>query len=496
MKRIAIHTASWMTALLFGGASPAAGQTFTDVTDATGVRNPGLFSTNFAWGDYDLDGNLDLYVTNWGTAQIVPPNKLYRNNGDSSFTDVADALGVDLKEGNSTSAAWGDFDNDGDVDLYVSDFSDQDFLYENVDATFSEIGRSRALVNLDKRGNEVTAGWADYDNDGDLDIYVGKYYHDNELANNDGEGGFDLVLDLGLGDRRDTNAFNWVDYDNDGDLDLYVVNREQENGFYRNELSDGGQFSEIACALTVANTEIGQNATWGDYDNDGDMDVFVANIGANSLYRNDGDDTFVDVAAAAAVREVGSWLAAMAAWSDYDGDGNLDLYLATGADRQFQQDVLFASNGDGTFRNATAEAAIANTATPHMAAGFGDFDGDGAPDLYRTNGFGSFGPGNTLLRNDTPDSLFIVVRVRGKGPAAGGNNLLGLGAQVRLFDANQPDTLALVAYRQILPGSGPAEAVFGAPGGPYNVQVIFPGNLTAPIQGSVSGGDEITIDEP
>ena len=495
MRQSRLHVAL-MTTLLSVGLGQVGAQTFTDVTGTSGVGNPDLFSTNFAWGDYDLDGNLDLYVTNWGTAQIIPPNKLFHNNGDGSFADVATSLGIDISEGNSTSAAWGDFDNDGDLDLYVSDFSEQDFLFENTDATFAEIGRTRALINLDKRGNEVAAGWADYDNDGDLDIYVGKYYYDNELSNNDGEGGFDQVLDLGLGDRRDTNAFNWVDYDNDGDLDLYVINREQENGFYRNRLSDDGQFAEIACALTLSNTEIGQSATWGDYDNDGDMDVFVANVGANSLYRNDGSDTFVDVASDANLRDVGSWMAAMAEWSDYDGDGDLDLYVATGGDRQLQQDILFASDGAGTFRNATAEASIANTATPHLSAGFADFDGDGAPDLYRTNGFGAFGPGNSLLQNDTPDSLFVKVRVRGKGPAAGGNNLMGIGAQVRLFDANQPDTLTLVAYRQILPGSGPAEAIFGAPGGPYNVQVIFPGNATAPIQGPVSGGDEITIDEP
>ena len=469
-------------------------QTLSDISVAAGVDNPVLFSTNFAWGDYDGDGNVDLYVTNWGTATIIPPNKLFRNNGDSTFTDTAPALGIDIEDGNSTSAAWGDYDNDGDLDLYVTDFSAQDFLYENEAAAFIEVGRSIASINLEKRGNETSSGWGDYDNDGNLDIYIGKYYYDNELYSNNADGTFAQVLDVNVGDRRDTNGFSWVDYDNDGDLDLYVVNREQENGLYRNDMADANLFVEIACALSVANKEIGQSAAWGDYDNDGDMDVFVANVGANSLYRNDGDETFVDVGEAANVREVGSsWLTSMAGWSDYDGDGNLDLYLASGADRQQQPDALMASNGDGTFRDATAEAGIAAVSTPHLAAGWGDFDGDGAPDLYRTNGFGF---GNSLLHNETPDSLFITVLVRGSGPETGGNNLFGLGAQVRLFDANEPDSLVLVAYRQVLPGSSPAEVIFGAPAGPYNVQVIYPGNETAPIQGPIVGGEQITIDEP
>ena len=463
----------------------AQAQTFSSPSGAANVVSGG-FSTNSSWGDFDGDGDLDAYVTNW----VSIPNLLYQNNGDGSFTDIAAAAGV-LGAGNSVAAAWGDYDNDGDLDLYVVDFRDQDLLYRNTDGSFTEVGRTNQLVNLVKQGSETSVAWGDYDRDGFLDIYVGKYYHDNELYHNTGDGRFELITDLGVGDRRDTNGFSWVDYDNDGDLDLYVVNRDQENGLYRNDLADGGIFAERACALTLANTEIGQSGTWGDYDNDGDLDLFLANVGANNLYRNDGAESFVDVANAAGVRQASSgWITAMAAWTDYDGDGFLDLYLANGGDELQLEDVLFASNGNGTFRNATAEAQLSTAGTAHLSAAWVDFDGDGAPDLYSTDGWGF---GNVLSQNDTPDERFIKVTVRGKGAEEGGNNLFGIGSQVRLLDA---ETDALVAFRQVLSNSSPGEVTFGAPAGPYNVQIRFPGNEIPMIVGNVSGGEQITIEEP
>ena len=448
-----------------------------------------LYSTSGAWGDYDNDNDLDLYVTNWGTAESNPKNALFKNNGDSTFTDIASEVGV-ANNLNSVMAAWADYDNDGDLDLYVADFYKQDFLYENQDGRFSEVGRDRRMINLEKRGSVTSVAWGDYDIDGYLDLYLGKYYHANELYRNN-EGRLEPITDLGVNDQRDTNGITWVDYDNDGDLDLYTINREQENGLFRNDLNVGSEFKPIACAATVANTEIGQNGTWGDYDNDGDLDLYLANVGANNLYRNDGNDSFSDVAQAAGVRQSSSgFITAMATWFDFDGNGHLDLFLANGADKKAQPDLLFAGNGDGTFRDATSEANLPTSESAHLSVSSGDLDGDGVPDLYVTDGWGL---GNRLFHNTSEDSLFIKVRVRGKGPDAGGNNFFGLGAQVRLFDAA---TDSLVAYAQVLSGLGPPEIIFGAPAGPYNVQVHFPGNEIPMVVGNKKGGDHITIEEP
>jgi hypothetical protein len=499
----ALATGLALAALL--AAPSAAPAQFSDVTNAAGVANSGQYSTNQAWGDYDGDGDLDLYVTNWGTAQQVPPNRLFRNDtadGTPSFADVAPELGVD-NDRNSVAAGWADFDNDGDLDLYVGDFFEQDFLYAGDGGqSFTEVGRAREMINLIKLGSVTSLAWGDYDNDGWLDLYLGKFYHDNELYHNN-EALLEPVTDLGIGDRRDTNGLTWVDYDNDGDLDLYVVNREQENALYRNDLSDGGTFAEIACALSVADTEIGQSGTWGDYDNDGDLDLYLSNVGANALYRNDGGDTFVDVAASADADVPSSgWLTAMAAFADVNGDGWLDLFLANGADRQQQPDVLITGSASGTFTDSTGNAGLPTAVSAHLSAAAADIDTNGTPDLYVTDGWGL---GNRLYQSAADPARFVRVVVRGKGPGAGGANLYGYGARAWLIDAVTNDTLA---YQQVLPPTatprtvtdgataGGAEIRFGAPAGPYNIAVLFPGNPQAALGPNVTGGDVVVIDEP
>lgn len=482
---------------------------FVNVTDASGAANAGQFSTNQAWGDYDGDGDVDLYVTNWGTAQQVPPNRLYRNDTASglvTMVDVAPDLGVD-NDRNSVAAAWADYDNDGHLDLYVADFFEQDYLYQGDGGqSFVEVGRTREMVNLIKLGSVFTAAWGDYDNDGFVDIYLGKYYHDNELYHNTGEGLLEPVFDLGVGDKRDANGITWADYDNDGDLDLYVINREQENSLLRNDLTaEQGVFTEVACALSLADSEIGQSGTWADYDNDGDLDLYLANVGANALYRNDGGDAFTNVAADADIAVPSSgWLTAMAAWADVNGDGYLDLHLANGADRQQQPDVLATGSAAAVFADSTGNAGLPTSTSAHLSTAFADVDTNGTPDLYVTDGWGL---GNQLYQNSADATRFLRVVVRGKGPAAGGANVYGYGARVYLINAVSNDT---VAFQQVLPPTavprtvtagdgttaGGAEVIFGAPAGSYNVAVLFPGNPQAGIGPNVQGGDVVVIDEP
>ena len=487
---------TWTILLLLPGLSAA--QAFRLIpASVSGTSNQGLYSTGMAWGDYDGDGDLDLYVTNWAASITDAANALYSNNGDGSFTNVATDLGVDLRAYNSTGAAWGDYNNDGHLDLYVANFfpSEQDFLYENQGGSFTEVGRARGMINVIAQGAVTSVAWGDYNNDGLLDLYLGKYYYDNELYQNDESGIFRPVTDLGVGDKRDTQDVDWVDYDNDGDLDLYLVNRQQENALYRNDLdADTGtvSFAEIACVLSIGNTEIGQSGTWGDYDNDGDLDLYLANVGANALYRNDGGDRFVDVAEDAGVRLSGAdFITAMAAWADYDGDGDLGLYLASGGDRQEQRDILYANSGDGTFSNVTtAEGLLTNVgASAHMAVAWGDYDGTGSPDLYATNGWGQ---GNRLFENGTSGSRFLKVRVQGNGSSS---NRDGIGARVSLFDASDQ----LWAYRQVLGGDGATGLIFGVEEGQtYRVEVVFPGGAAVEevIGDDIRGSDLITIMEP
>jgi len=461
--------------MLLGKVSEAR---FEDVTEASGIVSAlpydpnASYGTGLAWGDYDGDGDLDLYVCNWGGEGAN--NALYRNNGEGTFTDVASEAGVWRSIANqTTSAAWGDYDGDGDLDLYVTDWADQDWLYRNNgNGTFSNV-TAEAEVNRDPRGNEMAAVWGDYDGDGDLDLYLCKFYYANALYRNNGDGTFvDVASEAGVADERDSEDAMWVDYDGDGDLDLYVVNREQENTLYQNE---GGSFMEVSCKAGVRNREIGKGGRWGDYDGDGDMDLFLANIGANTLYKNENGE-FTDVVPEAGVRDTKpGWISWDADWGDYDGDGDMDLYVASGADSKGGEfNFLYSNNGDGTFSDVTLEEMPDARLDFSTACAWADYDGDGDLDLYVVN-YGR----NVLYRNFREGGDFVKVRVY----AAGRGD--GIGAKVRIYRAGTTDDL--LGYQEIRSGPEPLEAVFGVPSGTVDVEVTFQSTAVIKKEGIAVG---------
>ncbi|MFH1008127.1 MAG: VCBS repeat-containing protein [Candidatus Latescibacterota bacterium] len=378
--------------MLLGNVSEAR---FEDVTESAGVGNR-LYGTALAWGDYDDDGDPDLYVCNWGGESAN--NALYRNNGNGTFTDVASEAGVLRSVTNqTTSAAWVDYNGDGHLDLYVTDWGGQDWLFRsNGDGTFFN-ATAEAQVNVHSEGNEMAGVWGDYDGDGNPDLYVCKFYFANSLYRNNGDGTFsDVGLEVGVADERDSEDAVWADVDRDDDLDLYVINREQENTLYRN---DGGIFAEVSCELGVRNREIGKAGRWADYDDDGDLDLFLANIGANTLYRNE-NGIFSDVASQAGVRDTKpGWISYDADWGDEDGDGDLDLYVASGADSKGgERNFFYRNNGDGTFSVASGE--MPGGPDFSAACAWMDYDGDGDLDLYVVN-YGR----NVLYRNMRAEDL-------------------------------------------------------------------------------------------
>ena len=378
---------------------------FTDVTQTAGVANSlgnqTRLATHAAWGDYDGDGRLDLYVTNWGSSVSQSTNRLYRNLGDGRFSDVATQAGVNDGFRNSVDAHWIDFDNDGNLDLYVTDFFAQDRLYRNNgNGAFTNV-TAQAGVNVIAQGDETAAAWGDYNNDGFIDLYITKNRFRNALYRNNGDGTFSEIGVLaGVADIRDSQHAVWGDYDNNGRLDLYVVNREQNNTLYRN--NGDGTFVEIAGLLGLDNTDIGKSATWIDYDNDGRLDLFVANVGANALYKNLGNDQFVDVAAGALKVAATGWVSWVGIWGDFTRNGRPDLFIATGADsRAGQVSPLLRNDGGDAFTDITAGSGLKTVPGNAMSAAAADFDGDGDLDLYIVNSrFPSF-DGNLLFRNDT-----------------------------------------------------------------------------------------------
>lgn len=269
---------------------------FEDVTSAANVGGGSSTpSYSAAWADYDRDGWIDLYVAN-GTQRQAARNFLYRNAGDGTFREVAEAAGVDGGATSSLGCAWADYDNDGWPDLYVANFGQPSRLYRNRgDGTFRD---QTAAAGVDDAGNGAGAAWADYDNDGLLDLYLFKTNAGasaDRLWRNRGDGTFDdVTARAGLSEQGDGEAVVWADFDNDGWQDLFVVNRSdfspQKNRLYRNV--GGTVFADVTSLAGVAGSGSGQPAAAADVDGDGWMDLFVGNLPGrkDDLFRNRGGD--------------------------------------------------------------------------------------------------------------------------------------------------------------------------------------------------------------
>ena len=356
-------------------------RTFANVSTWAGISFP-VNMRAAAWGDYDGDGDQDMYLT----AGSGGANRLYRNDGSLRFTDVTTAAGVGLTA-TSQHAAWGDYDNDTDLDLWVTSSTGvASVLYRNDgNGTFANVTASVGLGSL----FGTNGAWGDYDNDGDLDLFFARSSATNAanaLFRNNGGTFVSVTSTAGVIGLPDDRAGTWADYDGDGDPDLYIANNGA-NVLYRNNAN--GTFTNVTATAGVGDTGSGTGTAWGDYDNDGDLDLYVANNGGNTLYRNNANGTFTNTTAAAGL--TGASAGRDGAWGDADGDGDLDLYVTRGA----QANVLYRNNGDGTFADVTATAGVGDTAMG-MGAAWGDYDGDGDLDLYVANYIDS----SRLYRNE------------------------------------------------------------------------------------------------
>ncbi|HAA75102.1 TPA: hypothetical protein DCE37_08290 [Candidatus Latescibacteria bacterium] len=451
---------------------------FTDITSRAGVANslPSTgaprVGTGATWGDYDNDGDLDLYVTNWASSVSQSLNRLYRNNGNGTFSDVASSAGMGSVARNSVAANWIDYDNDGDLDVYVVNFFEQDQLYQNNgNGSFTRVTAS-ANVNVIRQGDETNAAWGDYDGDGYLDIYVCKRRFRNTLYHNNGNGTFSEIGEsAGVADNRDSEAAAWADYDNDGDMDLYVVNREQNNALYKND--GNGNFTEVACEVSIDNTDIGHGAAWVDYDLDGDLDLYVVNVGGNALYRNDGNDTFVNVADGDIKNTGSSWISWTSSWADYDTDGDLDVFVTNGAESESGQASALLTQSNRTFTEETGTG-LSTSPTNAISSAAGDYDGDGDVDLYVVNGqFPGF-EASTLYRNDSNPTTYLTIRLQ-RQTTDGALSADGIGLRVRILDGG-----TLIGHQAMTSAENGQEAVFAVPAAAtVTVEVIGPtGRIT------------------
>jgi len=397
-----------------------------------------------AWADFDNDGDLDEFVGFRGR-----PNRLYRQD-HGRFEDVAAAVGV-ADNVETRAAAWGDFDADGQVDLYVGFIGDTpNKLYRN-DGGGRHFTDVAPALGLNLTGVTRQVSWIDYDNDGDLDLFIAFRDKPNRLFRNDGGRFTDVTETSGVGDRRKTVGAVWFDIDGDGDLDLFVANQNGDtNGLFRN---DGGHFVDAAREWGVdaprRSAEFGGvGPAVADFDGDGYLDLFVANYGPSALYRNDRGRRFVDVTKSAGL--FFEQHATTPSWGDYDNDGRPDLYVAGFLlnvthypDHLFHNDAPDATGA--RFRDVLP--ALVNEHDGSHGVQWIDFDNDGALDLALANN--DPGGGHYLFRNRLPverarQSLAIdVVDARGRHTKPG--------AEVRVYAAG---TRRLIASGLVDTGGG------------------------------------------
>lgn len=335
-----------------------------------------------AFADYDNDGDLDLFVGCNKKADL-----LYRND-NGTFKEVAKEVGLILP-GTTRASAWGDYNNDGHMDLFVAGRTlegkpiHQLFMNDGDGKHFTDV---TASSQIEVEGNYRQLSWIDYDKDGDVDLFIGLRNAPNALFQNNNGKFTNVAEQMGIADARKTVGAVWFDYDKDGDLDCYVTNMDGDaNGMFRN---DGNKFVDVAEEAGLANggRPLGSpnygsvRPSIADFDNDGRFDIYTANYGPNGLFRNINGKNFENVTAANALINDARYDTGI--WGDYDNDGKLDLFVnGTVSNNTNYPDYLYHNSGT-EFIDITPE--IIKKYNSDHGAQWVDYDKDGDLDLALT----------------------------------------------------------------------------------------------------------------
>jgi photosystem II stability/assembly factor-like uncharacterized protein len=406
-----------------GGGIPII-PTFQKIVTGTIVTNSGSYSPN-AWSDYNNDGFQDLVVLPWndGCWSCDYPILLYQNNGNGTFTNITNnAIGqISTKAWGGT---WGDYDNDGGLDLFLSrPFGANNLLFHNNgNGNFTQI-TSGSIVN--DGGSSTGCAWCDYDKDGWIDLFVANAGNGNFLYHNNGNGTFTKVTSGSIvNDNGNSRGSAWGDYDNDGWPDLFVVNYGGENDYlYHN--NGNGTFSRVLSGPMVTDGLYGSSCNWVDYNNDGWLDLFVTNNNQSfKLYRNNGGGSFTDVQIIPG--QDGGYCYG-SNWGDYDNDGWIDLFVP----RVGNNNLLYKNNNGTGFTKITSEP-ISNEGGHSEAGTWADYNNDGKLDLFVSNSGGS--TSNYLYKNNNPSGNYLICKLNGCQLQNTISNRAGIGAKIVIKD--------------------------------------------------------------
>ena len=430
----------WCSLIVFNCKS----QTFSDVANLLGIEvnvYDNLHGAGVSFVDFDNDGDDDLTFCE---DNVI---KVFRND---SGTPTSIDLGLNVVD-NAKHPVWVDFDNDEDLDFFITQMQGPNLLYQQTSpGIFENITNSSGLSTYDDPS--FGCSWGDFDRDGDLDVYVCNYVYiaqsedpyvnNNHLFENIGDGQFeDVTLAAGVSDGISLSFQSiWSDFDLDGWPDLYVINDlEHPNRLYHNQ--GDGTFEDISVLSQSAVTMMdAMSATCGDFNNDGYEDIFITNVAiqASALLLNNGDLTFTNVAA---VADTELWqLCWGASWLDFDLDADLDLFVCeNNYTMPDQPNFIFKNNGLYDFEQLTNEVLLFDDANSYSSA-VGDWNGDFWPDVAVNN----WEENNAnLWENSTSLSHFISVELKGTV-----SNKFGIGARVECW------TNEVYQARQLYCGEG------------------------------------------
>ncbi|MCA9139671.1 MAG: CRTAC1 family protein [Planctomycetales bacterium] len=419
---------------------------FVDRASQLGLDFPGLAGGSVV-DDFDDDGFLDIVVSSWGPADQL---RYFHNDGDGTFSDVTDASGLTGIYGglNMTQA---DYDNDGDLDIFVlrGGWLGTDGFHPNSLLRNDGAGHFRDVtfeVGLGKRALPTqTAAWADYDNDGDLDLYVGNEGYANQLFRNDGNGTFlDIASVAGVADDSFTKGVVWGDFDNDRRPDLYVSNMGSDNRLFQN--LGNGTFANTASQLNVVGPKDSFPTWFWDFNNDGIQDLFVASFSQSltpvaadylglshgteldCLYQGMSGGRFIEVAEFANLKRVSQPMGSN--FGDLDNDGFLDFYLGTGFPdfEGLVPNLMFLNDGGRRFLNVTTAGGFGHLQKGHGVS-IADLDNDGDQDIFHELGGWFVGDayGNSLFENPGFGNHWITIKLVGTE-----SNRCAIGARLRV----------------------------------------------------------------
>jgi photosystem II stability/assembly factor-like uncharacterized protein len=385
-------------------------------------------SNRCAFGDYDNDGLLDIVISTYNDAcqSCTYPLLLFHAMVSGSYERVMTAP-IATVTSRTFGVAWGDYDNDGRLDLFVCvGFNNNNLLFHNEgNGVFTQV--TNGVIVNDGGWSECCA-WCDYDRDGWLDLFVGNQsYQNNFLYHNNGNGTFTKITSGSIvNDGGWSRGCSWGDYDNDGWPDLFVVNYQGENDFLYHNNHDG-TFTRILNGPEVNDGMYGSGCAWGDYDNDGYLDLFVANCNQPMrLYHNNGDGTFTLFAGGPSLESGYSF---GCSWGDYDNDGYLDLFFA----KQGSSNGLYRNLNGQNFVKVTNEIP-AQEGGMSSADAWGDYNNDGKLDLFVTNN--NINSTNFFYKNIGNTGNYLILRLKGCVSPIVQSNYNAIGARIKVKAGN------------------------------------------------------------